>query len=140
MLVVELEQLITELRQRREVPRLAAAQRGRPVVGTAPASLLDLLLRLELLAALAVEALVLALVNVAVVEDLLDELAAALVMPRLAGLDEIVEGDFQRAPDLLELTGHVVAVFLRITAQLGGLLRHLDRVLGVAHQEEGVIT
>ena len=56
----------------------------------------------------------------------------------LAGLDEDVVADVERVPDLAELPGHVVAVGLRVLAQFGGPLRHLDRVLVVAHQEEDV--
>ena len=76
-----------------------------------------------------------ALVDVAGVVDLLDELAAADVVPLLAGLDEVVVGDLQGVPDLLELAGHVVDVRLGLEAQLPGSLRHLDGVLVVAHQE-----
>src|SRR5262249_7274402 len=63
------------------------------------------------------------------------ELAAAGVMPHLAGLYEVVVADIESAPDLLELPGHVVAVGLGVLFQLGGALGDLDRVLVVAHEE-----
>src|SRR5579885_2516757 len=97
--------------------------------------LVQLLFGLERLAAVAVPALVFALVDVAVVVHLLDELLAADVVPRLAGLDEVVVADLQGAPDLLELAGHVVAVRLGVLAKLRRPLRYLDGVLVVAHEE-----
>ena len=75
----------------------------------------------------------------AVVVNLLYELAATLVVPRLAGLDEIVVADFQGAPNFLKLPGHVVAVFLGGEFQLRGSLGHLDGVLVVAHEEMDVV-
>ena len=82
------------------------------------APFLDFLLGLEGLAAVAVVALVDALVDVARVEDGLDELLAAGVMARFARLDEFVVRDVERAPDFLELAGHVVDVLLGLDAQL----------------------
>src|SRR5262249_24850424 len=74
----------------------------------------------------------------AVVVDLLQKLAAAFVVPFLAGLDEVVVADLQGAPDFLELAGHVVAVGLGIFAHLGGALGDLDGVLIVAPPEMGL--
>ena len=96
----------------------------------------DLLLGLERLAAVAVAARCRLLVDVAGVVDRLDELPAADVVPLLAGLDEVVERDLERLPDLLELPGHVVdsrpwargPARRRAAATLIG-------VLVVAHQE-----
>ena len=45
----------------------------------------------------------------------------------------------RRAPDFLELPGHLVDVLLGLDAQLAGALRHLDRVFVVAHQEVDAI-
>src|SRR5262249_42277259 len=112
--LVVLQQPVAELRQGEEVARLAAAHQRRLVDRTKAARLLGLGFGLERLAALAVPALVLALVDVAVVVHLLDELPATGVVARLARLDEVVVTDLQCAPDLLELAGHVVAVRLRI--------------------------
>src|SRR5205823_790074 len=112
-----------------------APDRWHLMVRTDAARLGHFLLRFERLAALAVKALVLALVDPAVVVDLLNELAAPLMVPRLARLDEIVVTDIERAPHLLELPRHFVAVGLGILSQLGGALRYLDRVFVVAHQE-----
>ena len=75
------------------------------------------------------------LVDVARVVHRLDELAAAGVMALFAGLDEVVVGDVQRAPDLLELAGHLVDVGLGVDPQLAGAQGHLVGVLVVAHQE-----
>src|SRR5262249_24202048 len=95
----------------------------------------NLFLRLERFAPLAIQALVRSFVNVSVVVDLLNKLAATLKVARLAGLDEVVVADLQSPPDVAELPGHVVAVFLGIAAQLRGFLSNLDCVLVVADQE-----
>src|SRR5205823_797730 len=108
VLLVVLEQLILEGRQPEEIRLLGTANEGSLVVGTGAVVLLGLLFRLELLAAVAVPALVVLLVDVAVVEHCLDELATALVMARVRSLDEAIEGDIERAPNLLELPSHVV--------------------------------
>ena len=63
-------------------------------------------------------ALVDAFVDVTCVEHSLDELLAAGVMPGLARLDEFVIRDVERPPDVLELAGHVIDVFLRAHAQI----------------------
>src|SRR5262249_39231190 len=112
VLLVKRLELLLELRQGEEVARLTATDGHRLVNGAL--AVFEVLLRLERLTALAVPALVTPLVDVAVVVHLLDELAAALVVARLARLDEVVEADLQGAPDLLELPGHVVAVGLRV--------------------------
>ena len=88
ILLVETQQLVLELRQGEEMARLAAPN-GRRLVDRAKA-FVQVLLRLERFAAFAVPAFVGALVDVAVVEDLLDELLAAAMVARLAGLDEVV--------------------------------------------------
>ena len=69
------------------------------------------------------------------VVDGLDELLAADLVAVLAGLDEVVERDLERLPDLAELAGHVVDVGLGRDPEFLGALRDLDRVLVVAHLE-----
>src|SRR5262249_20452622 len=132
-------QLLAEPGQREVVARLGPLDRGGAVVG-AELALDQLLLGLERLAALAVPALVGAAVNMPVIVYFLYEFTAALVVARLAGLDEVVVADFEGLPDLLELPGHVVAVGLRAQAEFAGLPLDLDRVLVVAHQEVDVKT
>src|SRR5438876_932635 len=96
----------------------------------------QLLFGLESLAALAIKAFVFPSVNVAVVEHLLNELATAGVVARLARLNEIVVADFECAPHFLELPRHLVAIFLRAAVQLGGALRDPDSVFVISHQEK----
>ena len=103
--------------------------------GAKPAGFIDFLFRLEAFAAIAIPALVMALVDVPVIEHLLDKLLAPRMMAWRAGLDEIVEADVEGAPHFLELPGHVVAVFLGVAVQFGGAARDLDGVFIVAHQE-----
>jgi hypothetical protein len=105
------------------------------VEGTAPLPLFDLLFGLERFAAVAIVAGINALVDIAGVVHGLDELLASAVVAFFAGLNELVVRDIERAPDLLKLGGHLVDVALRLDAQLAGLLRHLDGVFIVAHQE-----
>src|SRR5262249_47969517 len=131
---------ILELGQGEVVTWLAPLHRRHLVIWTDPAGVLDLLFRLERLAAFAVKPFVVGLNNVPVVVNLLNELPASLMVPLFAGLDEVVEADLERAPYLLELAGHVVAVFLRVAAHFGSLLGHLDGVLVVAHQEMDLVT
>ena len=109
------------------------------VVGAVAVPFLDLLLGLERLAAVAVVALVDALVDVAGVEDGLDELLAAGVMALLAGLDEVVVARC-RARARHPGTGGPCRrrIACGLDAQLAGALGHLDRVLVVAHQEVDV--
>ena len=128
------EQAVAEGREPEEVILLLdLAERD---VGVVRAAAVDqLLLGLERLAAVAVKARVRLLVDVPGVVDRLDELPAARVVARLAGLDEVVERDLERLPDLLELAGHVVDVGLGLDPELLGALRDLDRVLVVAHLE-----
>src|SRR5262249_49838062 len=102
--------------------------------------LADVSLGLERFATLAVEPLVGPLVDEAVVEDLLDELAAADVVACLTGLDEIVVTDVQSAPGRLELRRHFVAVRLRVLPEFSSTARHLDGVLVVAHEEEDLVS
>src|SRR5207249_3684058 len=131
ILLVVLQELCLKLREREVVTGLAAPDRRHLMVRTDAARLGHLLLRLERLAALAVKALVLALVNPAVVVDSLNEFAAPFMVPRFTGLDEVVVTDVERAPDLLELPGHLIAVGFGRLPQLSGALRYLDRVLVV---------
>src|SRR5262249_22868873 len=91
-------------------------------------------------APVAVPPTVIALVDVPVVVHLLDELAATLMVPRAAGLDERVVADVERLPDLLELAGHVVTVVLRLLAEFRGAVRHFYRIFVVAHQEEDAVS
>src|SRR5258708_13527099 len=109
------------------------------MIGAHPSRLLDFLFRLKSLSPFAITALVFAFVNVAVVVDFRDELAASLMMPRLTGLDEIVVANAESAPDVLKLSGHVVAVFFRRSTQLRSPFGALDRVFIVAHQEKDFI-
>src|SRR5207237_10859757 len=99
---VGLEQPVLKLRQRKIITGLAALDRHDLVVGT-PALLVEIAFRLERFAAFAVQPLVTALVDGARIVNLLDELPAAGVMARFAGLDEIVVADLQGPPYFLEL-------------------------------------
>ncbi len=137
MLLVKLDQPVLEFGKREKVAGLAPLDGGCLMDGTFAG--FELFFCLERLTPVTVPALVVALVYVAVVVNLLYELAATLVVPRLAGLDEIVVADFQGAPNLLKLPGHVVAVFLGGEFQLRGPLGHLDGVLVVAHEEMDVV-
>ncbi len=110
-------------------------ERRAGVVRAAPAPFLDFLLGLERFAAGAVMAGVYSLVDVARVEDGLDELLAAAMMPFFARLDEVVVRDIEGTPDVLKLAGHLIDVLLGLEPHLAGALRHLDGVFVVAHQE-----
>ena len=85
------QQLVAIGREAEEVVVLLEPHECRGgMIGAAAVSFFDFLLGLERLAAVAVVALIDALVDVAGVEDGLDELLAAGVMPRLARLDEFI--------------------------------------------------
>ncbi len=105
MLLVKSQQTFLELRQREEIARLAAACTAGVLWMRADFRFLQLFFGLERLAALAIPAFVCSLVDIAVVVDLLDELPAARVVARLAGLDEVVVADVQGVPDLAGTAG-----------------------------------
>src|SRR5207244_2479351 len=90
ILLVVLQQPVLERGQPKEPAQFLSTNQRRLVVGTQPVVLLVLLLGLELLAALAVPALIRTLVDVAVVVHLLNELSAALLVPLGTRLDENV--------------------------------------------------
>src|SRR5208337_4780959 len=136
MLSIIIEQAFTIRREPEIVVLLLdPGQRRVRVVGALAARLGHFLLGLERLAAGTVMPRVDALVDVAGVVHGLDELAAADVVPLFAGLDEIVVRDLERAPDLLELPGHVVHVGFGFEAKLLSTQGHLVGVLIVPHQE-----
>src|SRR5262249_40252880 len=95
----------------------------------------DFLLGLEGLTAGAVMTGIDSLGNIPSVVDRLDKLTAADVMTLFAGLDEVVIGDVEGAPDVLELAGHLVDIRLGLDSQLASALWHLDGILIIAHQE-----
>src|SRR5579884_2787756 len=101
MLIVVIEEPVLKAREGKIVARFAAFLDRLLMDGAF--AVYQLFLGLERLTALAVKSLVRALVDVAVVVDRLDELPAALVVARVARLDEIVVADLQGLPDFLEL-------------------------------------
>ena len=133
------QQPIPKRRQPKEVILLLHhLQRRRRMVRALPPMLGRLLLRLERLATRAIQPLVRLLVNVPRVMHGLDKLLAPRMMPRLARLNKVIKRNPKRPPHLLKLPGHVIHVSLRRNPQLLGPLRHLHRVLVIAHQEEDV--
>jgi hypothetical protein len=90
----------------------------------------------ESLASITIPAFIAAFVNVTCIKNLLDESLATSMMPWLGGLDEIIETDIERAPDLLKLICHVIAVRLRFLLKLGGSPGNLDGIFVITHEEE----
>ncbi len=88
----------------------------------------DLLLGVEPLAAVAIPAAVLAEVDLARVEETLQDLLHHFLVPRLGGADEVVVGDAQPPPRLAEDRRDLVRVGLR---RLPGRGRHLGDPLAV---------
>ena len=87
----------------------------------------------------AVPALVGALVNVALLAQDLPEVLDGLDVAVLGGADEVVVGDLQLAPELLEGRGLGVAPLLGGHAVGGGGVGHLLAVLVDAGEEERVV-
>ena len=89
----------------------------------------DLLLGVEALAAVAVPAAVLAEVDLARVVEALQDLLHHLLVPRLGGADEVVVGDAEAPPRLLEDAPRSRP--RRPAARLPGLGRHLGDLVAV---------
>src|SRR5690606_15290898 len=88
----------------------------------------------------AVEALVGAELDVAVVVDALQELLHRPVVARLAGADEVVVGDGELRPRVAEPLGGDVGPLLGRHAPRLGRALHLQAVLVGAGQEERLVT
>src|SRR5262249_10157886 len=96
------------------------------------------LLGIEALAAHAVVAFVLSLVDVPRVPERAEQRLHTLDVPRLRGPDEVVVGDVEALPDSLERLGHLIAVDLGIQPLLAGGLLDVGRMLVVPHEEPRV--
>src|SRR5262245_11651230 len=109
MFFVVAKQAVAEVGELEEVILfLNLGERGVGMVRTTAVD--QFLLGFEGRTAVAIKAGVRLLVNVSGVIDGLDELLAADVMAGFAGLDEVVEREVERGPDVLELLGHVVDI------------------------------
>ena len=147
VLVVEREQAVLEGGELEEVGLLLdALQRAAAVraeVLALGAALLVGLLDLGLgevgLLRHAVPAVVGALVEVAGLEHAVPEVLDRVVLARLGGADEVVVGDLELAPEVLEERGLGVAPLLRGHVMLGGGLGDLLAVLVHAGQELDVV-
>src|SRR5438445_7272199 len=100
----------------------------------------DLLLGVEALAAVAVPAAVLAEVDLAGVEELLENGLHDHFVARLGGTDEVVVGDAESPPGVPEHCGVGIGMSLRCDAGRRGGLDHLVAVLIRAGQEIRSIT
>ena len=120
-----------------EVVALAAGLRLPPVVRAAAVD--QLALAEEALAADAVEALVLAVVDVAAVVDRPQDVAHHPGVAFLGGADEVVVADEQRLPGVAEALGHAVDEGLGIGAGAPGGEVDVLAVLVGAGQVEGVV-
>ena len=116
-----------------EVRLLRRALDLRAAVGAA--AVLDLRLGKEALAGLAVIALVGALIDVALIVELFEDLLHGRHMLRVGRADELVVGDVHEVPDAADLAGDGVDVLLRGLAFLARLILDLLPVLVGAGQE-----
>ena len=107
--------------------RLRAVDRAQPVD--------QVLLLLEGLAADAVPALVVGLIQVAGGRDAVDDRLDRRLVARLCGADEVVEREVERRPHLAELLLHAIAVLERVLAEVASAAEDVLRVLVVAHHE-----
>ena len=147
VLVIELEEPVLERGELEEVALLLhALERAVAVgaeVGTGRAVLLVALLDLGLgevgLVGHAVPAVVAALVKVAGLLHALPEVLHGLVLARLGGADEVVVGNLELLPELLEVRGLGVSPLLRRHAVLGSGLGDLLAVLVHAGEELDVV-
>ena len=114
VLVVEGEQMVLEFGESEKVTGFGSSDRRHAVVGADPTCLLDLRFRFERLAPFAIPTLVGPPIDVAVVVNLLNELATAEMMARIACLNKTVMAHFEGAPYFLELTSHFVAICFRV--------------------------
>ena len=103
------------------------------------AAVLQLALGPEGLARLAVFTLVRALVNIALIVQLFEDLLHLFLVHRVGGADEFVVGGVHQIPDGLNLTGNLVNVLLRRDAGCLGLLLNLLTMLVRAGLEVNVI-
>ena len=100
----------------------------------------QLFLGLELLAAVAVQAGVDVLVDVAVVVDPLQEVLDVALVALIAGADEEVVDRVEASRQLLPGADDGVGVRLRLEPLLRGDARDLVRMLVHARQEEGLVS
>ena len=145
-LLVERQQLLGELAHPEEVVLLLQQLQRLGVDGADLLALVlagavdDLALRLELLAADAVERLVLAGVDEAVVVELLQELLDVVLVPLVGRADEVVVGDVDGLQQRQPLVGdQPVGPLLRRRAVGGGRAQDLLPVLVGAGQQPGVV-
>ena len=100
----------------------------------------QLAFRPEALAGRAVFALVFALVNIAAVVQLFENLLYAFHMVVVGGADVAVVADVHKAPQALENLGDLVNVFLGSNALFGGFLLNFQTVLVRARQKHDVVS
>ena len=105
----------------------------------AAAVLVELVLRPVALARRAVEALVLAFVDVALLVDAVEDFLHDALVAFLRRADEVVVADVEAFPEILEARDDLVRVFDGLDAGLFGLLLDFLPVLVRARQEEDVI-
>ncbi len=138
---VPLEQLRRVLRKSKEVVLLLDPLDRRPVNLADLLAVLgvDVVLGLRRLAADAVHAVVVGLVDVAGVSQPLPHLGDCRLVARLGRADEVVVRDLGARPGRLELLGNLVAVRLRLHSLLACDALDLLAVLVEAGQEEDVL-
>ena len=147
MLVIELEQLVLEGGKLKEVGLLLHALERTVAVGAQvladAAVLLVALLDLRVgevgLVRHAVPAVVAALIQVAGLLHALPQILHGMMLARLGGADEVIVGDLELAPKLLEVRSLAVGPLLRRHVVLGCGLGDLLAVLVHAGQKLDVI-
>ena len=137
MLLDVLDQPVLVLAQLEEVAFLPGLFHGTAAVGAL--AVLELQLRPEGLAGGAVPALVFALVDVALLVELLEDALHAFHMPLVGGTDEIVVLDVHQLPQLLDARHDVIYIGLGRDALVDGLALDLLTVLVGAGEEVHVI-
>lgn len=147
VLVIELEQLVLERRELKEVGLLLHALERTVAIGAQvladAAVLLVALLDLRIgevgLVRHAVPAVIAALIQVAGLLHALPQVLHGMMLARLGGTNEVVVGDLELAPKLLEVRSLAVGPLLRRHVVLGCSLGDLLAVLVHASQELDVI-
>ena len=137
VLLVELEQTVGILAGLEEVGFLVGVVDLAAAVGALAVN--ELAVGPEALAGLAVVADVLALVNVALLVELGEDLLAGLHVVVVGGADEAVVADVQQLPQVLDGGHDLIDVLLGGHARVGSLVLNLLAVLVGAGQEHDVI-
>ena len=147
VLVIELEQLVLERRELKEVGLLLHALERTVAIGAQVladaavlfVALLDLRIGKVGLVGHAVPAVIAALIQVAGLLHALPQILHGVMLARLGGTNEVVVGDLELAPKLLEVRSLAVGPLLRRHVVLGCSLGDLLAVLVHASQELDVI-